>query len=174
MIAQRISTRAETRDDCIDITISDSLKQKAKDLQSDPTVQAGRAHLRRKDNKRNYKEMLDGNHAMRKTIMDEQVEIRQKYSQDIGEDGQNEAIESCRLLRAPARATKKDKTFESEADLIADQDELDSSSDESFDDKLDNMDEEEFMLGTKGPKKGGPVGKKNAIDKTGDTNADIL
>ena len=64
--------------------------------------------------------------------------------------------------------------FETEADLIADQEDLESDSDESFDDRLDNMDEEEFMLGTKSSKKKGPIGKKNAIDRTGDTNAEVL
>ena len=65
-------------------------------MQSDPTVQANRFRPRR-DIKRNYKEMLDGNDAMKKTIMDEQMEIRQKYSQDIGVDAQNEAIQTFRM-----------------------------------------------------------------------------
>ena len=142
-------------------------------MHSDPTVQTSRS-TRRRDCKRNYKEMLDGNEAFKKTITDEQIEIRQKFSQDIGDDAQNEAIQTYRMQKAPARQPGKDRVFETEADLVADQAELESDSDESFDDRLDNMDDEEFMLGTKSSKKKGPIGKKNAIDRSGDTNADVL
>lgn len=55
------STKEPPRDDCIDIRIKDIEDQHDKDLQSDPTLNAGRS-LRR-DRKRNYKEMLEGNEA---------------------------------------------------------------------------------------------------------------
>ena len=61
--------------------------------------------------------MLDGNEAFKKTLIDEQIEIRQKFTQD---DLQNEAIESCKVLKTPARKRPEDRVFESEADLIAD------------------------------------------------------
>ena len=79
------------------------------------------------------------------------------------------------MQKAPVRrAEGKDRVFETEADLIANQADMQSDSDDSFDDRLDNMDDEEFMLGTRSSKKKGPVGKRNAIDRTDDTNANVL
>ena len=62
--------------------------------------------------------MLDGNEAFKKTLIDEQIEIRQKFQQD---DAHTEAYETYRMMKAGNRVKNNiDKSFENEADLIAD------------------------------------------------------
>lgn len=52
----------------------------------------------------------------------------------------------------------------------------DDSSDSDFSDQIDNMEEDELLFAQNGSKKknGGPVSRKNAIDRTDGTNVDEL
>jgi len=68
----------ELKEDCVDVQLDDITRRDEKDLLSDPTHDAFRSL--RKDRKRNYKDMLDGNEAFKKSKMDEEIEIRQKLS----------------------------------------------------------------------------------------------
>lgn len=146
----------------------------SRDVLSDPTVENGRSL--RKDRKRNYKEMLDGNEAFKKSKLDEEIEIRQKFSHM---DSQNEAIAQYEIERP--RARKKpivDKVFSEENDLIMDAKENNDGSESEEDEeytKMDFMDDGDIEMVRNATSKGqGPVTKRNAIDRTADTNADVI
>lgn len=162
----------QLRDDCIDIRIQDIQDQHSRDLLSDPTLND---RSLRRDRKRNYKEMLEGNEAFQKSMIDEQIEIRQRFSVS---DGQNEAYEQYKTERANSRKKlDADKVFSDENDMIMDAHENGDleSSDEDLEDRLDAMDAEELdMIRNQEVRKAGPVSKKNANDRSGDTCADHL
>jgi len=75
--SDRRNTTSTIKDDKIDIEIDCTQKQQAKELQSDPSVKFAGRNLR-KDRKRNYFEMLQGDKYFRQTEEDEIAEIRMK------------------------------------------------------------------------------------------------
>jgi 16S rRNA G966 N2-methylase RsmD len=81
------------------------------------------------------------------------------------------------MNRKSSRRPQVDKIFRDEADIAADAKENAIYEEESSEmsDHVDDMDAEEFELGARvSKKKVGRVGKRNANDKTADTNADEL
>lgn len=70
-----------------------------------------------------------------------------------------------------------DKVFSDENDIMmdAEENEIFESSDEDLEDKLDSMDPDELdMIKNQEIRKYGPVSKKNANDRSADTDADHL
>lgn len=158
----------------MDVKVQEIKDLHARDLHSDPTVENGRSL--RKDRKRNYKEMLDGNEAFKKSMLDEEIEIRQKFSHI---DSQNEAVAQYEIEKPRARKKPNvDKIFSEENDLMMDakenHDGSDSSDDEEYT-KMDFMDDGDIeMVRNATAKSSGPTNKRNAIDRTADTNVDVI
>ena len=115
--------------------------------------------------------MLEGDDVFQKTIEDEQIEIRQKYMPDADHD-YSPAKKSNRL-----RKGAEDRVMRNERDFLEKGLEDSSSAESDYNDiQIDDLDIEElgFLIDEKMAAKGKNVGKKNAIDKSGDTNAQDL
>lgn len=79
-------------------------------------------------------------------------------------------------LKKDKRASRLCKLSSQLEEELSPNDVDDDSSDSDFSDQIDNMEEDELLFAQGGSKKknGGPVSRKNAIDRTDNTNADEL
>ena len=113
--------------------------------------------------------MLEGDDVFQKTIEDEQIEIRQKYQPEEDHDYSPAKKSNRGRKGAEDRVLRNERDFQEKG--------LEDSSESDYQDmQIDDLEGDElgFLIDEKMAARGKNVGKKNAIDKSGDTNAQDL